>query len=331
MMSVESRFEAARAAHPLALLINGLLTEGPDAANNPQRTALALEFLIQYGQIGAVRSLAPVLASKFDADPYFINLKSLLDGMPEVAVSGNAFIDDIQADLQIVMHPEAQATLLAFCGSSHRLGMPLGVFHAWIQPWRLNVIYMRDFHQRYYLDGLASIPGGFPALCARLRETPALNASLPLLCIGSSRGGYGAIKTAMALAADAVLSLAGPTHLGASFIRDNALTTKQAELYAWRPELAAEGATDLRPQWLAHRRQGHRTTLRMVYGEANHNDAVQARHVAGLPGVTLNALPGCSAHNMSRELCDRGLFDTELAAWIQTGVETHDGLLRSAD
>lgn len=168
-------------------------------------------------------------------------------------------------------------------------------------------------------------------MCERLRETPALNAGLPLLSLGSSRGGYGAIKTAMALEADAILGLGAPTHLGAGFLRENSLKNKYGDLYAWRPELANEDATNLRPQWLAHRHQGHRTTLRLIYGESNHKDAVQARNVAGLDGVTLHALAGCSEHNMSRELCHRGLFGAELAGLVRDGSEARARVARTSD
>lgn len=313
-------FESARRAHPLSPLIESLLNLDTDAATHPHRTALAMEFLIQQGRIADVCRLVPPLARKFAEDAYFSTLTHFVRGLPEINDASTGFIDDPRIDLQHVMHPQPQATLLAFCGASHRLGMPLGLFHAWLQPLRVNVIYLRDFRQRFYLDGVSSVPGGFNALIERLKAMPSLDCDLPLLCLGSSRGAYGAISSATALNAAAVLCFAGPTHLGAQFLRDHGITANYAELYAWRPELASDTATDLRQRWLAYQRQCHACALRIIYGEHNMDDAAQAANLAGLPGVTLSALSGCAEHNIALALCEQERLGAELADWLNAGL-----------
>lgn len=128
-----------------------------------------------------------------------------------------------------------------------------------------------------------------------------------ILCYGNSAGSFAALDYGAALAAEAVLAIAGQTNLLPEF---------NAHLRSMRSavrvgEIAGGAVADLRQVYAAGTAAAR---LRIVYGEHDWDDRLQAENLAGLPKVELCPVEDYVGHNASMELVRRGQFG-ELLDW----------------
>jgi hypothetical protein len=71
-------------------------------------------------------------------------------------------------------------------------------------------------------------------------------------------------------------------------------------------ECVPEQARDLKPE-LAER--AGRTRVHLFYGDSNREDSMHARHLSGVPGVTLHPIEDLGMHDPFGELLLRGRTD----------------------
>jgi hypothetical protein len=103
------------------------------------------------------------------------------------------------------------------------------------------------------------------------------------------------------LGVDRVLALA-PITGGAEYARKVAKHLPAGAVNPWQ---------DLVPIF----RRGPRVRIRVMYGEQNAGDQKQSMRLAGLPGITVEALPEWDSHHLISGLIRAGRLE-EMLSWL---------------
>jgi hypothetical protein len=283
----------------------------PSAATSPH-WSLAVDTLAEQGDLATLRDVLPILAPTFPDNRYLAFIAQLTAQAP-TRLDGLPFANDPGKDFQAVIHPGSDCALLVFCGHAHRVGFPVGLAHHWFASLGGTVVYLRDYARMFFIDGIASIPGGYVETLAELRRRLAEMGIRRIFCYGNSAGVFSALRFGLDLGAEAVLAFSGPSNLMPAFIQENSLSVDYGMLLLDR----LSEAIDLRPAFL---RAQPPPRLRFYYGEDNDNDRHQAENLAGLPTVSLHPLNGYGDHNAIREVVMRGQFK-EALHWLVGKVE----------
>ena len=283
------------------------LREGrqPDwAAQDAKHWAVLVDGLVQRGEFAAAIRAVGELRRIHPNASVFVNLSLLLQAAPPASGDSDydAFRDDPQADVQIVRRLGAKEVLLVFTGVSGRIGMALALAHRWFGMLGVHVVYLRDIARQAYNSGVCSLGASYEASLDGLwRLTDGLNAHAILTC-GNSVGGLGALRHGLDLRARSIIAFSAASSLAPPI-------TPAAELRRRGLRLAI----DLKPFFLAVE-PPPRTLL--VYGAECEVDARQAGHLAGAPGVSLHALPGCERHDSVLRAVELGIFGDLLQRFV---------------
>lgn len=229
------------------------------------------------------------------------------DGQPE-----NEFADDPAADMQIVRRPGARSVLFVFAGGANGYNGPLRLAHQWFRRLDVHVVYLRDFDGMFYAGGIGSLGNTRTRAIAALSEIAAGLGAERTLCTGSSSGSFGALLYALDLQADAVLCLAGATRL------DESAERVLARHRTLRPgaEPMDRAAFDLPALYAG---AGGRTRVRIVFGEKNERDSLEAANMRGIDGVELHSVPDATRHGILQSLVPRNDFARHLD-WLVGAV-----------
>ena len=296
--------------------LGALLADGHAAAASPygeKLSALAFDQLLAGKKLTAAGSIVEALAGLFPGSAYFANMRLAFATLPPA--SGDAgfdgFRDDPAADVQVVPRRGAETVLLGFCGSQHKMTLPLTMMHRWFGQVDTHVIYLRDRSRRGFLFGAAGV-GDYPETLARLRALIARLAPRRIVCQGHSAGGYGALRMGLDLGADAVLVFGATT----------SLLLEPAQQPRIRLMLGLDADADLR-------RLGHAADLRLayaapspaplarlVYSGGHVRDVEQAENMRGLPGITLEPVGEFADHGVFYHVLRSGRYREQLAELV---------------
>ena len=287
----------------------GLLRRGgePDwTAGDAKRWAMLIDQLVQQAQFDAAARAALELGRRTPGAGVFDSFSLLIGTAPPPTGDAvyDAFRDDPEADVQVVRRLGATRVLLVFTGVGGRIGMPLPLAHRWFGPLQVHIVYLRDLGRQAYNDGVRGLGATYGAsLDALWRLTDALNARAILTC-GNSVGGYGALRYGLDLRAQAMLAFSTSTSLAPPISPADEVRRR-----GFRPAL------DLRPFFMVATPPA-RTLL--VYGAECIVDARQAERLAGAPGVSLQALPGCERHEAMLRAVELGRLGELLHHLVQS-------------
>jgi hypothetical protein len=293
-----------------AIVVEILGCRDAEAALEPKRHQLdewaaAVNLLLDLKEFDAARYALRELGTAFRRAEFVTNLTTVLHHLP--AAAGSTFSDDTTQEVQIARRDGADTAVIFFCGGgTHRLGMPLNAFHRWAAQMPASAIYLRDFREQFFLDGLPTLGGGLEASIAGLREVLARLNARRVLCYGFSVGGFAALFYGLRLGAARVVALGAAVTLEPEFnrhLRWIAAARRLRQSYPGMPlDLASEYAAAARAP---------RTVL--VYGEHNWDDRLHAEYMASRAGAELVSLPAFAGHNPAIELIRRGKMQDFLA------------------
>jgi hypothetical protein len=241
---------------------------------------LALNYLVNHSFIEVADAVAPHMVAAFPEVGYFRTMARLLERLPPPSEDSAfaAFRDDMTADVQVVPCAGANCVILGFTGLAHRLGLPVDLIHRWFGTLGVHVIYLRDYAGHNYDQGIRALSPDMHGTLKALRQIIANLGVNRIVCYGNCLGGYGALRYALELDAEAVLTFDGPTNLVRGFGNFTILDRK-----------AVEPGLDLRP---LYQNAGYAPRAHLVYGGDNAFDCAQAINFLGLPTVTLEMAPG---------------------------------------
>jgi hypothetical protein len=275
----------------------------------------ALDLLQITGNLAAIEHAVRHLHAAHPQLAYARNLCLFFDRLP--AADGALLpFRDRKSNLQTVQRKGADTVLLAFCDAIHQLGMPLPAMHRWLGRLPASVIYLRDFRHLYYLGGIPALGADREASLAALRALVGSLGGRRIICLGVSAGGFAALHYGFDLGAAAVLSLGGPTNLGADFTR-SLPSVSGGQLAQRERRLLPGGIDDLRRLYAT----GRSPPALLVHGRDNRHDQLHAENLAGLPSVRLLAVDESDEHNVVMALIRADRFEAALA-WL---LERRDG------
>jgi amino acid adenylation domain-containing protein len=297
------------AVRPCLAELNAAHAEGRevalDAAPDLAIWANALDVLFLAGKMEVLEHGARQLATAHPGFDYAETVAAFFDRRPAAGGDLLPFDDKRLAPVQIVPRAGAETVLILFADRFHTLGMPLPAIHRWLGRLPASLIYLRDFRRLYYLAGVPELGTDRAATVAALRATVAALGGRRILCYGNSAGSFAALDYGAALGAEAVLAMAGPTNLRPEFNAHLRWVASSLRLHKAMPDAVA----DLRPLFTAG---APVQRFRIVFGEHDWDDRLQAENLAGAANAELVPVPGYLGHNVTMELVRRGGFGAML-------------------
>lgn len=224
-------------------------------------------------------------------------------------LSGSRLADDRTLEVQVAKAANARATVLLTTGIAFG-NLPLAFIDTLFAAHGMNVVYLRDFGKRAYLRGIASLADGEAGTIAALKGIVRELGAKRTIAMGSSSGGFSALRYGALLGADAAVSFSGPTAMANFF--------DATRVSAWNPnffvkaQMEQEG--DLPFDLVPVLSQPWPTKFIQFYGQGSAGDAAQARRLEGLPGTTLVAVPGVVDHFVVDHMIGDGSFEKLLDA-----------------
>lgn len=269
-----------------------------------------LDELIHSGHLEAAAYALPTLKAKFPQLRYLENMDFVFHHLPTGVSEGRErFVDDRHKDVQTVRMPGADTAVIAFCGGRHELGMPINLLDRWFAQVDCHLVYLRDRQKIGYTGGIPELGDDVASTIESLAKLVGELGATRIVCLGHSAGASGALHYACALGVERVLALA-PITGGLTYSKK------------FEPHLSAGGVMwwgDLVPLY----RSGSGIRAHIVFGDKNAGDRQQSVRMDGLPGVTLEPLPGWESHHMMGELLRTGRL-RQLLDWLVAGAGVAD-------
>jgi hypothetical protein len=273
--------------------------------------AAAVNLLLDQERFAAAHYAVRQLRVPFPDAEFVNNLTVVLDHLPAQA-SMTPFFDDPTKELQIATRPGAGTVVLLFCGGgTYRLGMPLNAFHRWGGQMPAHLIYLRDFRDEFFLDGVGAIGGGLDRTLEFLRQAVYELGACRILCYGFSVGGFAALHYGLKLHAARVLALGAPVNLqpGANlFLRWSRVARRLNKKHSGlRLNMVHEyRAAPTPPQ------------VSLMYGEDNWDDRLHAERMRDCAFAKLRPVARFAGHNPVIELIRREEFQSVLQEFCQS-------------
>lgn len=183
----------------------------------------------------------------------------------------------------------SEAIALVFTGLADQAMFPLPIFDRYLATLNLTAVYLRDHNRLLYNNGISSLASDFAGTVKSLHSLVSDLGTRRLITIGTSAGGYAAIRYGLALDAECIVGFSAPTNLTADFLADDG----RGRAVARRLQTLPADALDALPLIQARERP---TPIHLVYGEDMREDRRHALHLEGASGVNLHPLPGVDIH-----------------------------------
>jgi hypothetical protein len=271
---------------------------------------LGLRELIDSGHLDAAAYALPGLKGSFPQVPYLDYMALVFEHLPPAVGDGRGpFADDRNSDVQIALTPGADTVIVAFTGATHQLGISVNIWDRWFAQLNSHVVYLRDRRKVGYVGGIPVLGSDMKSTIEGLSRLVGDIGARRVVCVGNSAGATGALRYARRLGAERVLALAPITG-----------GRKYAKL------VAPDGPTGGVVPWgnlVPLYRRGRGVRAHILYGEKNAGDRQQSERMAGLPGVTVEALPDWESHHLVAGLIRSGRLG-QVLGWLVFGDEVED-------
>ena len=197
--------------------------------------------------------------------------------------------------------------IIVFTGGAQRLMLPAYEFLETTEILGYSRILLRDpYHKRYH-RGIDRQRRSFRRLVAYLQDEIARLNPNKVVCVGTSSGGYAAIRAGHRLRADYVHAFAPQT--GArSTIRSK--PRGRYRFWPWRSALIRRAGAPVDLRRILRKSNG-KTTYYIHYGRGHTKDRFHAEHISGLPGVVTLGYP-CETHRIAVFLAKTGFLKESL-------------------
>jgi hypothetical protein len=221
--------------------------------------------------------------------------------------SASRLIDDRTKEVQVTKSAKARGTVVLTTGITFG-NLPLAFIDALFASHDFNAVYLRDFGKRVYLRGLSALGADEEAMIEALKRMAADLGGKRVIAMGSSSGGFSAMRVGALMGADIAVSFSGQTAL-ASYLD----TTRVS---AWNPnffvkvQMEREGALpfDLLPVLS----KPSKTKFLQFYGADDPEDTRQALRLKDLTNVMLIPVRGVGDHFVVDHMIADGSFEALL-------------------
>ena len=181
--------------------------------------------------------------------------------------------------------------VFAFCGSAHRLMMPIPCTLQYLPADRCDVVVLRDQSHMHYMHGIHPYASSFLDLVRKLAADLRAAEYRSICTYGTSMGGFVALRCGIVLNARRAISVGGAT--------------------AWQPPRLVRNQYFPAFDFLCRCNMKTEVSLYCCYPADHLADAAAAAHIASFLPVRHLPIAGISTHNVIFELWRRN----ELAAF----------------
>ncbi len=226
---------------------------------------------------------------------------------PEARV--RTLIEDNGDNVIVSARGTSDTTLLVFTGLADQAMVPIGCIDAFCAAAGHSAVYLRDRSRSLFVGGVPDLALDYSSSLDAIGRIVEELGTRRLLSFGSSAGGLGAIRYGLDLSASGVLCASGATCAHEAFLDRHAdqrgrVVVRRLQRSFGRAEL------DVYDQVAAN---CGRTQIVMCYGDGSESDAAHAKHLDGLPGVTLHPLAGLGRHGSFARMVLDGIFAAFIA------------------
>jgi len=270
-----------------------------------------LNMLVAHHSLGATKAYAGLEILTWGRFSGLDRLRSLLLHLPEPTGQPGYDLGLAKCDRPMIVcpFPGATRTVVVFTDVEQHLGAPLRLVHPWLWQLGVNVIYLSEPHFNYFLGPIDGLGVTIEDKAASIRQALCELGDQPVVCLGNSGGGFGALLLAPLLGAERTLVYSAPT-----VIRESLPLIRQ-RVPDLDPRLWQGGEINIASRWRAH------TTTpetRIYYPGLLEHDQQEARNMADIPGVALFAMAEYAQHNLLPFLIADGSFARHLE-WLSAG------------
>mgnify|MGYP003632936997 CR=1 FL=1 len=199
-----------------------------------------------------------------------------------------------------VLNKNSTITLVVFSGMARRPSMAVKEFYRSLSGRDVNIIFLKDFYQCWYEKGLIGITDDFQSTAEYIRSiTP--EGTKHMIFLGTSAGGYAAIKAGVLLGASKIVAVSPQTNINHRVF--NMFKSYDSEINGL--DLSKE-RVDLKSFLSLSRYSGE---LEIYYGEKNDVDRVAALRLQEY--ASLKSLP-TNTHNVAEFLKSTGKLESFL-------------------
>lgn len=214
-------------------------------------------------------------------------------------------------DVVVGMADNPKAIVMVFTGLADQAMVPIEMLDRYFAALNVSAIYLRDPDRLLFNKGIASLAEGFEGTVDHLRTFIAESGAARLVTIGTSAGGYAAMRYGLSLGAEKIVCFSAPTNLKPDFLADDG----RGRIVARRLQSLPPQALDVRPMIQAQR---GKADIHLVFGEKMSADSRHAHYLEGVAGVTLHPLAGVDSHGSLAVLAQEKKLRPFLAETILT-------------
>jgi tetratricopeptide (TPR) repeat protein len=235
-------------------------------------------------------------------------MDSELIGMLECLPSGDTLrrLAIVDSGDDVVLSPKGNngTTLLVFTGLADKAMVPIELVDRFCAAEGHSSIYLRDAGRSAYIAGVPALSGDFEGTLVALAALLEQYETQKLLCLGTSLGGFAAIRYGIRLKAERVMGASAPTNITSDFIAN--IGDDRGQLVARRLQRSfTAGQLDLRPEVAA---ENGRCKIDLWFGDKYPIDANHASYLSGCAGVNQFPIIGFDRHDSFLSIATSGGF-----------------------
>ena len=227
------------------------------------------------------------------------------------AISGDSELDALKGYIEKPVSG-SDTLLIVFGGREHRFGVTFSLLHRILRSTAVNIVYVRDLPNNWYLGSIVGLGDGFDATVEGFRKLSDRYKATRILTLGNCFGCAGALRFGMALGAKSVLGLSPTIPREANILRP-ANRKKLQALYDRMPA----NYRDVRQLYESAKKKPDVT---LVYGEQSPEDLADTKYLSDIRGIGSVAIPGLQDKSSVRELLLRRLLDPMLREFVDLGT-----------
>ncbi|MCL1149842.1 tetratricopeptide repeat protein [Shewanella ulleungensis] len=207
-------------------------------------------------------------------------------------------------DSDVIISPVVSDTVIfVFTGLAQATAIPITLLDVAFAKLNLTTVYLRDVNRLFFNQGIQSVATDFDETVIYLKKMYNKLNGKKLIVIGTSAGGYAAVRYGYALGADKICTFGAPFNITAEFMKHDL----RAKIAIKRQQIYHESILDLANVI----KKGHYAIpIEAYYGEEHPLDKRSAEHVIGFPCVIDKKLPGVSEHDIFQVFHNNGQLDT---------------------
>ncbi len=229
--------------------------------------------------------------------------------LPEFHHLKREIIDDKFEEVTIAEAENSDTVVILFTGLAHRASIPLPSIDRFFAERNISSIYLRDFNRSFFNHGLKSVENGFDGAVLYLKEQIKKLNSKNVIVIGSSAGGFAAVRYGIALNATCVSTFSSVFNLTSEFLDKD----PRGKLFVKRQQVFSKSVLDLRPHIL---KNNENICFHVLYGAQHILDKRNSEYLSGIEHINLYPVEGISEHNLIEQLIRLGYFPSVLDGLI---------------